>query len=120
VALYSENQTPDGDFPSFNSEVPVTASDDFQVMDVEFLDYYANGVEGELYSDVVLSIGWVVGTTVVKKVEIYKKTKGGTTAIRSLESAKPGHDVIYNFAGQKVDASYKGLVIKNGRKVVQK
>ncbi|MBR0166267.1 MAG: hypothetical protein IJQ13_05260 [Prevotella sp.] len=60
-----------------------------------------------------------MGTTVVKKVEIYEK-KGGTTAIRSLESAKSGHDAIYNLAGQKVDASYKGIVIKNGRKVVQK
>ena len=120
VTLISENQTPDGDFPYFNSEVPVTASDDFQVMDVEFLDYNASGVEGVLYSDVVLSFGWVVGTTVVKKVEIFEKTKGGTTAVRSLESAKPGHDAIYNLAGQRVDASYKGIVIKNGRKVVQK
>ena len=119
VTLISENQTPDGDFPYFNSEVPVTASDDFQVVDVKFLDYHASGVEGVLYSDVALGFGWVVGTTVVKKVEIYEK-KGGTTAIRSLEPAKSDDNAIYNLAGQRVDASYKGIVIKNGQKFIQK
>lgn len=120
VTIIGENQTPDGDFPSFNSEVPVTASDDFQVVDTKFLDYHASGVEGVLYSDVALGFGWVVGTTVVKKVEIFEKTKGGTTAIRSLESAKSGDNAIYNLAGQRVDASYKGIVIKNGKKVIIK
>ena len=27
---------------------------------------------------------------------------------------------VYNLAGQKVDASYKGIVIQNGRKFIQK
>ena len=27
---------------------------------------------------------------------------------------------VYNLAGQQVDASYKGVVIKNGKKYVQK
>lgn len=116
VALCSEVQTLGVDYPYSNSEVPVTASDDFQVMDVKFLDYGANGGEGKLNSDVVLCVGWVVGTTVIKKVEIYERTGGGTTAVRSLESAKPGDDAIYNLAGQRVDASYRGIVIRNGRK----
>lgn len=29
-------------------------------------------------------------------------------------------DAIYNISGQKVDASYKGIVIKNGRKILKK
>jgi len=29
-------------------------------------------------------------------------------------------DAIYNLAGQKVGASYKGFVIKNGKKYIQK
>jgi hypothetical protein len=37
-----------------------------------------------------------------------------TTAVRHESSA------IYNLAGQKVDASYKGVVIKNGKKYVIK
>ena len=27
---------------------------------------------------------------------------------------------VYNLSGQRVDASYKGLVIKNGQKLIQK
>ena len=34
-------------------------------------------------------------------------------------TARPASSAIYNLAGQKVDANYHGIVIKNGRKVVQ-
>lgn len=40
-----------------------------------------------------------------------------TTGVASPRIQKPTEDgTIYNLAGQKVDASYKGLVIQNGRK----
>lgn len=47
---------------------------------------------------------------------------GDTTGIKSAESgADGGADApVYNLQGQRVDASYKGLVIKNGRKVIVK
>lgn len=52
-------------------------------------------------------------------VEIYKG--GGQTAIQSAKVVKVAADgAIYNIAGQKVSASYKGLVIKNGKKFIQK
>ena len=52
-------------------------------------------------------------------VEIYKG--GGQTAIQSAKVVKVAADgAIYNIAGQKVNASYKGLVIKNGKKYIQK
>ena len=42
-----------------------------------------------------------------------------TTAIQTIE--KVANDgVIYNLAGQKVDANYKGVVIKNGKKMILK
>ncbi|MDE5915640.1 MAG: hypothetical protein K2G71_03590, partial [Duncaniella sp.] len=34
--------------------------------------------------------------------------------------ANPQSDVIYNVLGQKVDENYKGLVIKNGKKYIQR
>ncbi len=40
--------------------------------------------------------------------------------ISAVKAAKTGNGLIYNLAGQRVNASYKGLVIKNGRKIVQK
>jgi hypothetical protein len=40
----------------------------------------------------------------------------GITSIKSDEAAAP----LFNLAGQRVDASYKGVVIKNGKKMLQK
>ena len=49
-------------------------------------------------------------------------TRGGTTGIENVEvvSVKPANDIIYNLRGQRVDANYKGIVIKNGKKFVMK
>ncbi|MBR5749445.1 MAG: hypothetical protein IKY01_11760 [Prevotella sp.] len=41
---------------------------------------------------------------------------GITTAVKVI---RPTSDAIYNLAGQRVDAAYKGLVIKNGVKTMQ-
>lgn len=45
---------------------------------------------------------------------------GGEVAIRNLEVAPAFSDRIYNLQGQVVGADYKGIVIKNGRKYIQK
>lgn len=42
------------------------------------------------------------------------------TAIKSVNVQKQNDGAIYNLAGQKVGAEYKGVVIKNGKKYVQK
>jgi pectate lyase len=44
----------------------------------------------------------------------------GTTSITAPKSVKATASTTYNLAGQKVDASYKGIVIKNSTKVVIK
>ena len=52
-------------------------------------------------------------------VEIYKG--GGETAIQGAKVVTvAGNSAIYNLAGQKVNASYKGIVIKDGKKYIQK
>ena len=52
-------------------------------------------------------------------VEIYKG--GGETAIQGAKVVTvAGNGAIYNLAGQKVNASYKGIVIKDGKKYIQK
>ena len=43
-----------------------------------------------------------------------------TTGIKSPKAQVEKRTAIYNLAGQQVDASYKGLVIKNGQKMIQK
>ena len=45
----------------------------------------------------------------------------GSTAINTVKAAEAAADgAAYNLAGQKVNAGYKGLVIKNGKKVIVK
>lgn len=40
--------------------------------------------------------------------------------IDEVKTVRVATDAIYNLAGQKVDAQYKGVVIKNGKKLIQK
>ena len=42
------------------------------------------------------------------------------TAIQTVKKANAENGAIYNLAGQKVNASYKGVVIKDGKKYIQK
>ncbi len=40
--------------------------------------------------------------------------------IASPKSSPEGKDLMYNMAGQKVGESYKGIVIKDGKKTLRK
>lgn len=40
--------------------------------------------------------------------------------IQGVKAVKADKSLIYNLAGQRVDSSYKGIVIKNGQKAIQK
>lgn len=60
------------------------------------------------------------GTNVfITKIEI---TRGGATGIKAVETVtmRPANNYIYNLRGQRVDENYKGIVIKNGRKYLNK
>jgi hypothetical protein len=58
------------------------------------------------------------GNILVSSIEI---TPVEATGIQNVKNAAQAQDgAIYNLAGQKVDAAYKGLVIKNGKKFVNK
>ena len=106
-------------------EVSVTASDDFQVIDIQFRDFLSelkdrhfDPIDGN--GHIILNGGWVAGTTVVKKVEVYEVfgsgARGGDKTAINAVKAMNADGAIYNLAGQKVDASYKGIVIQNGKK----
>ena len=94
------------------SEIVVPAKDDFQVFDVYFPNFIGNTWRDGY---ITLRSGKMVGTTVLKKVQVYEKQKGGTAAIKPVKPVK-ADDALYNLAGQKVSTSYKGIVIKNGKK----
>ena len=48
------------------------------------------------------------------------KVEAGSTGISTVKAQKTQNNVIYNLAGQKVNAGYKGVVIMNGKKMLQK
>lgn len=50
----------------------------------------------------------------------YVIEKGVPTAVEAVEAAADENGAIYNIFGQKVDTSYKGIVIKNGKKFIQR
>ena len=54
----------------------------------------------------------------IDKIEFICTMSTGITDVESTPRATT--DVIYNLAGQKVDANYKGIVIKNGKKVLNR
>jgi hypothetical protein len=45
---------------------------------------------------------------------------GNTTAIKGVELQKIENNAIFNLAGQRVDANYKGVVIMRGKKMILK
>ena len=52
---------------------------------------------------------------------VWLDEQGNTTAIQTINAkGETLNGAIYNVAGQKVDANYKGIVIKNGQKMIQK
>ncbi len=42
------------------------------------------------------------------------------TGIETVESSQMPTGVIYNLSGQKVDANYRGIIIRNGKKILKK
>lgn len=57
-----------------------------------------------------------VNAGILQKISI---NNDGTTAIKSLKAVKGKNNAMYNLAGQKVAAGFKGLVIKEGKKVIK-
>lgn len=50
----------------------------------------------------------------------FKITRDGATGISNVQTIQIDNEAVYNLSGQKVDASYKGVVIKGGKKFFQK
>lgn len=53
----------------------------------------------------------------ITKLVIVSNASTGVSEVKQVKIDRGG---VYNLSGQRVDASYKGLVIKNGQKLIQK
>lgn len=95
--------------------VDVPASDDFQTVEIEF-PAFAYTLEG---CHLLFQNGDFLGTTIVKSVKVIDMD-GTTQGIEAVKANQLANGAIFNLAGQKVNANYKGVVIQNGKKFIQK
>ena len=96
------------------AQFPVEASDDFQTIECDF-EGWSVTAEG---AHLLFQCGDFQGTTILKSIKVIQI--GDESAIQNVKVAEKADNAIYNLAGQKVSASYKGFVIKNGKKYIQK
>ena len=86
--------------------------------DIDSEDYIKEGDEVVVTGQLQKYVKDDVVTPEVKNGYIYS-LNGTATGITAVKAAQQ-NGAIYNVAGQMVTSSYKGLVIKNGRKYIQK
>ena len=85
--------------------VDVPASDDFQTVEIEF-PAFAYTLEG-------CHLLFQNGDKVID-------LDGDPNGIEAVKANQLVNGAIFNLAGQKVNANYKGVVIQNGKKFIQK
>ena len=100
---------------NFQEAFAVTSTGDFQTDEFEFSDPADADHEA---SHMLFQCGDFLGTTILKSIQIWD-LDAEPTGIKTLNN-KAQNGVRYNLAGQKVDANYKGAVIMNGKKFIQK
>ena len=100
---------------SLQKDFDVEEAADFHEIVVDF----SEGWPADCFSNVhvLWQSGALPGLSVLKSIQIIDLN---ATAIKTVKAAKKFEGAIYNLAGQKVNASYKGVVIKEGKKYIQK
>lgn len=68
---------------------------------------------------VLFTATWTVGKSAAKDWKL-KVEDAASSGIGTITTTTTANGAIYNLAGQKVGKDYKGIVIQNGRKFVQK
>ena len=82
--------------------------------------YYAHATGSKIsWSGIYFSETEAKSVTVANE-ESSKTLVGDETGIAALKAVKAENAAIYNLAGQRVDANYKGVLIINGQKMIQK
>ncbi len=74
------------------------------------------------YAETAVKAGDIVITFPINGINIYAiEFVAAATGINTVSSAQPMSDnAVYNLAGQRVGKNYKGVVIVNGKKAIQK
>ena len=102
---------------SLQKDFDVEEAADFHEIVVDF----SEGWPADCFSNVhvLWQSGALPGLSVLKSIQIID-LDADPSAIKNVKASKKFEGAIYNLAGQKVNASYKGVVIKDGKKYIQK
>ena len=128
-----------GDWQEYNEEFTVPAGDDgmrsivFNLAEIKSAcDYYIKDVqwylkydeEGKTLENLISGEGtenfWIKINGVNKNAPYQYGTDPTDGISNVVNKVNTGSAVIYNLAGQRVSKDYKGIVVKNGKKVVVK
>lgn len=118
----------DGADANFEQDLPATTEAKTYMVDISKwgkLSQYAyqnlNKPDGEQYTEDDIEVTTIVITKVYLTSKTVEELTTGTNISSAVVASKVNANApIYNLAGQKVSKSYKGVVIQNGKKFVQK
>lgn len=118
----------DGAKAEFNQDLPASTEAKTYMVDISKwgkLSQYAyqnlNKPDGEQYGVDDIEVTKIVVTKVYLTNKTVEELNTGTNISSAVVAPKVNANApIYNLAGQKVNKSYKGVVIQNGKKFVQK
>ena len=118
----------DGADVNFNQDLPASTEAKTYMLDIAKwgkLSQYAyqnlNKPDGEQYTKDDIEVTKIVVTKVYLTSKTVEELTTGTGISNAVVASKVNANApIYNLAGQKVNKSYKGVVIQNGKKFVQK
>ncbi len=82
---------------------------------VNFPDYPKDCIDCMLF----YQCGHLSGKHIIKKVQVFEMTEDIPAAIKAIKKTH-SDNAIYNITGQKVNDSYKGVVIQKDKKVIVK
>lgn len=116
---------------AFGGEEPVIAQNDFQPVlkaaatPADKAIYVLNGNQFKKYTGTTLVANKAyieLGTgTAAAAAALSIEWDGGTTGIGGIEESVVDDNVpVYNLNGQRVDMNTKGIIIKNGKKIINK
>lgn len=94
----------------------------FRLKNLENADFTEETVNSIKAGDLVILKGKLIDYNGKKEIGngyIYS-LNGSTTGINTIEAAPATDGATYNLAGQRVAASYKGAVIRDGKKFIQR
>ena len=118
----------DGAKANFDQDLPASTEAKTYIVDISKwgkLTQYAyqnlNKPDGEQYTKDDVEATTIVITKVYLTSKTVEELTTGTNISSAVVASKANTNApVYNLAGQKVNKSYKGVVIQNGKKFVQK